>query len=338
MKVLANWNVSDVERAIIRESWPGDAEIIFPGGRDDSGDKSGRREAGTEFGVIVGGANAELLKETPGLRLVQMLGHGIDGVLKHREILRSRNITVARANPAAVNISEYVIMSMVLLSRRILAMHYALAHEGSWSPERKAGRMVGSLGGELYGSTLGLVGYGSIGREVARRAKAFGMKIGVCVRHPEKIKDDEALIDFRTPAGQIDGFLGKCGYVVISMPLTDESRGLFDAGRFAAMQKGSYLVNISRGPIVDERALYEALRDGHLGGAASDVWTVEETGGKDDYPTEYPIHQYNVLMTHHYCGATKQSRERAIQTAGENIRRLIEGRDLVNVADLTLGY
>lgn len=337
MKVLANWNVSEIERQIIADSWPHDSDVAFTHPREPDATSQAPPDR-EQVQVIVGGAGADLIAKCTSLKLVQTLGHGIDGVLKHRDALLKRGITVARANPASINISEFVLMCMVALSRRVIKMHNALVAEGSWSPERKAGRMIGTLGGELFGATLGLLGFGSIGVEVARRAKAFGMEVAVCVRDPKRIRDEAHLVNYSVPASRIDEFLARCDYVVISMPLTDESRGLFSRERFAAMRKGSYLINISRGPIVDERSLYESLRDGHLAGAASDVWTVEETGGKEEYPLPFPIHQYNVIMTPHYCGATKQSRERAIQIAGENIRRLMEGRDLLNVADLAIGY
>ena len=334
MKVIANWDVTTVEQELIDTMWPSDAEIIYTR-------KTSARAQGEELDnarVIVGGANPELLNRAPKVELVQMLGHGIDGVLKHRDLLLQRGIKVARANPASINISEFVMMAMIALSRRVLKMHEALAYLGSWSPERKAHRMEGALGGELSGSTLGLIGYGSISREILRKAKAFDMQVGVLVRHPERIDLKQEGIDFAEPAGRIDQFLSRCRYVVLSLPLTDESRGLFNRERFSAMMPGSFLVNISRGPIVDEAALFEALQSGTIAGAALDVWIAEEAGRSNEYPSPYPLHQYNVLMTPHYCGATRESRERAIAVAGDNIRRLMASQPLLNIADLNVGY
>jgi phosphoglycerate dehydrogenase-like enzyme len=104
------------------------------------------------------------------------------------------------------------------------------------------------------------------------------------------------------------------------------------------MQDGSYLINISRGGIIDERALYQVLRSGKLAGAGLDVWEIEEKGLNGGYPTEYPLHNFNVIMTPHYSGATKESRERALINIGENLRRFIKGEQLLGLADLESGY
>jgi phosphoglycerate dehydrogenase-like enzyme len=105
------------------------------------------------------------------------------------------------------------------------------------------------------------------------------------------------------------------------------------------MKDGAYIVNISRGPIIDLEALYEALKSGKLAGAAIDVWESEEEKTRlSHYPLDRPIHQYNVIMTPHYSGLTKENRLRAIAIAGENIRRLIQGEPLKNLADLSKGY
>ena len=136
---------------------------------------------------------------------------------------------------------------------------------------------AGGLGGELLGSTLGIVSFGSIGQEVYKRAKAFGMEVNALVKRPERL--DRSAFDLAWVGGadQLDELLARSRYVVLSLPLTAETRGMMDAGRFEAMQPGSYLVNISRGPVVDEKALYDALASGKLAGAALDVWCIEES-------------------------------------------------------------
>lgn len=108
--------------------------------------------------------------------------------------------------------------------------------------------------------------------------------------------------------------------------------------RFKAMQDGSYLINISRGGIIDEKALYYALKSGKIAGAALDVWEMEEEGVSTGYPTQYPLHNFNVIMTPHYSGATKESRERALINIGENLKRFLKGETLLGLADLEFGY
>lgn len=344
MKLLLAYEPGPHEWATIRQTWPEWVDIQL---RRDLDAESLNASLPT-FDVAVGPMSAldkiagslrrgqvEWIERASALRLIHTMGHGID-VLERPEIralLAERAITVARSNPSAITIAEFAIMNMVALSRRLLLMHSKLSTYGDWSVRLKADRASGSLGGELYGSTLGLIGYGSINQEIHRRAVAFGMRVGAVTARQHA---DKHGLDFAYVVPEIDRALAMCDYVVLGLPLTSESRSLFEEQRFAAMKPGSYLVNVSRGAIVDERALYAALRSGRLAGAALDVWAVEEEGGTPayGYPSSYPFHQFNVIMTPHYSSATVEARVRAISTVGENLRRLAEGRELRNVVDL----
>jgi phosphoglycerate dehydrogenase-like enzyme len=270
------------------------------------------------------------------LRLIQILGHGADGVLRSAGLIQERGIIVARANPGDITIAEFLLGNMIALSRRIVPMHVRLAHHGDWSEEIKARRGEGSLGGELYGSTLGLIGFGGIARELAVRADAMGMKVGLLSRQPERHKESglEFVVDWR----EIDSFLGRCDYVVLALPLTEDTRGLIDAGRLQAMRRGAYLLNISRGALVDEDALCDALVDGHLAGAALDVFESEDRSGPRRYPLPRPVHDLNVILTPHYASGTVEARWRALRTVGENLRRMLSGEPLANVVDVAKGY
>jgi phosphoglycerate dehydrogenase-like enzyme len=336
VKVLLGWNPTAEELEVISSNWPANAEIVKLEGRS----QNELEEKMKDVDVVVGGVSKTMLELGPSIRLIHTLSHGIDGLLQPeiRKAIVDRNITVAKANPATINISEFVMMCMIALSRRAFKMHEALAYAGDWSDTRKATRMEGGLGGELFGSALGIVGFGNIGKEVRNRARAFGMSIGVYDRLPVEVGVAPYDLAFAYTSDKLGEFLGRCDYVVVTMPLTDETRGLINAQRFGEMKDGSYLINISRGPLVDERALWDALRTGKLAGFASDVWCVEEKPRPWGYPIPYPIHQYNVIMTPHYCGATKESRIRAITNAGDNIERMIRNEPLVGVANLVDGF
>ncbi len=334
LKVLLFWNPTEEELDIIRNRWPREIEIISSEEIRANPDKI------EEIDVVVGGINKDLLEKAKGLKLIHTIGHGVDFILHEgiQEELIRRGILVAKANPAAINISEFVIMNMIALSRRVFLMHEALAFHGSWSQERKKDRMKGSLGGELFGSKLGLIGFGAIGKEVYKRVKAFGMSIGICVLHPDRVLKDRYDLDLICGMDDIDKLLSNSRYVILSLPLTSKSYHLMNEERFNMMQDNSYLINISRGGIVDEKALYQALKSGKLAGAALDVWEIEEGGLTRGYPTEYPLHNFNVIMTPHYSGATKESRERALINTGENFERFIKGENLLGLADLESGY
>ncbi|MBI4560351.1 MAG: NAD(P)-binding domain-containing protein [Candidatus Hydrogenedentes bacterium] len=335
--VLARWNVLPQEEALVRSCWPTEAEVNYarPGDADAIPPTALRN-----LNVLVGHVSEELVANAPSLRLIHVLGHGIEQTLRPgvRELLLARKIPVAKANPGGVAIAEFALMAMLALTRRVFKFHEALAYGGSRNELLRAERMNGGIGGELFQSTLGIVGFGNIGRELALRTRALGMKIGAVSRYPERIDRKQYGVEFTAPLADIDSFLGRCDYVVLCLPLTSATRDLMNRERFAAMKVGSYFVNMARGGLVIEEALHDALRSGKLAGAALDVsrWEVsDEFGG---YPFPFPLHQYNVILTPHYAGSTLEARRRALHTVGENLRRLIGSEPLLNLANLEAGY
>jgi lactate dehydrogenase-like 2-hydroxyacid dehydrogenase len=127
--------------------------------------------------------------------------------------------------------------------------------------------------------------------------KAFGMRISVITKHPARLQEEQLDTDFAGDFSSLDEMLSRVKYVVLALPLTDSSRGLFDQSRFVTMQPASYLINVSRGTIVQEGALYADLETGRLAGAAIDVSETVETDQCNGYPSLFPFHQYNVIMT-----------------------------------------
>jgi D-3-phosphoglycerate dehydrogenase len=342
IKTLLCWELADLEWEAIKSSFPDNCEIIVP--RDWSEQGLVKLVENEDIEIIVGRVRTPMLKAIKAakkLRLIQATGHGVDYILKDnmREILIERNIAVAKSSPSAINISEFVIMCMVALSRRVFKLHEALAYRGNWSAELKKTRAYGSIGGELFGSVLGIISLGGIGVEVAKRAKAFGMEMMAIQKKPQPQLAQELGIGFLGGLKDIEKVIKESDYIVLSLPLTEETKGLIGKKELEMMKDGAYIVNISRGSIIDLEALYEALKSGKLAGAAIDVWESEEEKIRlSRYPMDRPIHPYNVIMTPHYSGLTKENRLRAITIAGENIRRLINGEPLKNLADLSKGY
>lgn len=336
--VLLTWVVSDPEWDVIGREWPKVNAVVA-----DLDDPTSLEHQVQRAEVIVGLMRAvtpRMLESAERLRLVHVLGHGVDGLLTPEavEILEARNVAVARANPGAIAIAEYVIMALVALSRRLLTVHESLVQRGSWSPELRRRRPFGSLGGELSGATVGIVGFGGIGQETARRALAFGMRVLTYTRRPEVVAQSGIPIHRAYGPGERDDFFREVDHLVLAAPLTDTTRGIVDRESLALMKHGSYLVNVSRGPMVDERAVHEALESGRLAGAALDVWTREESGRQSGYPADVPLHQFNVLMTPHYAALTREARERALGVVGENVRRLQRDEPLLNPVDLHRGF
>lgn len=333
--ILLLWEPTDPEWQRIEATWPAEAEPVT---RAELERRPG--SAWSEVRVAVGSMRAvdpPLLRQLPRLEFIHTLGHGVDMLLagKTGRTLRARAIQVAKANAAGPAIAEFVIMSMILLSRRVLALHEALVQHGDWSRQLKERRGAGALGSEIRGSTLGLLGYGNIGREVAARARGMSMAVHAVVRHPERIAHEQ--LEEAWPVNRLDDMLERCDYVALNLPLTDATRHIMDKRRFGAMSPGAYLTNIGRGRLIDERALFEALRSKRLAGAALDVW-YEERPRFAGYPSRYPLHQFNVLMTPHYAGSTMESRARALAKVGENLRLWLSHEPLRDTVDVGSGF
>ena len=237
----------------------------------------------------------ELLAAAGRLRVVGRLGVGLDNI--DLEACRSRNIRVFPAVGAnAESVAEYVVAVAMVLLRGAYFSTAAVA-AGRWP------RAMLSQGHEIAGKTLGLVGFGSIGQVTAAKAKALGLR--VVAFDPGVSADDPAWSRHGVERVDLDALLAGSDVVSLHVPLVAATRGLLDAGRLARMKKGSVLVNTARGGIVDEAALAKALQEGHLGGAALDVFDDEPLGAGGPLG-EAP----NLILTPHIAGVTAESNER----------------------------
>jgi phosphoglycerate dehydrogenase-like enzyme len=185
---------------------------------------------------------------------------------------------------------------------------------------------------ELGGKTVGIVGYGEIGRAVAERAKPFGCKIVALRRKPENSADDP-LVDRAYAPSQINEMLAACDFVVAAAPLTLETRGLIGGAQIAVLKPSAVVINIGRGPVIDEPALVAALESGKIRGAALDVFTVEPL------PAGHAFYKLqNVLLSPHSADHTPGWRDRAFQCFLDNFARFRKGEPLENVVDKHAGY
>src|SRR6266699_6085759 len=262
--------------------------------------------------------------EAPRLRLLQSPAAGLDLI-----DLPSlpRGVTVCNVDGHEQAIAEYVLMTMLALSHRLVDIVNAFRDRSSWSGGGAGG---GPTHGEILGKTVGIVGYGKIGREVAKRAAAFGCTIVAANRSPIADKGEASEI---YPLGELDRMLPRCDVVVIAAALGAETRGLVDAGRLALMKPTALLINIGRALIADEEALFAALRDGKIGGAALEVWWRYPSPAEPEArPSNFPFHELpNVLMTPHCSSATDGARDRRLSGIAGNLDRFVRGESLINV-------
>jgi phosphoglycerate dehydrogenase-like enzyme len=274
--------------------------------------------------VLVGmGFTREMAAAAPRLRLVQVPGAGLDRI---DCTALGPGTALANAYGHDVGIAEYVIGAMLALARDFHRIDADL-RRGQWDSVWSGARVP--LWPELAGKTLGILGYGRIGQAVARRARAFDMDV-LAIRRDISSPDPHGLAFVRGPEA-LDEVLGRGDYVAITVALTPETRGLIDARRLALMKPTAVLINVARGEIVDEDALYEALHRGRISAAALDVWYRYPSGAAPTHPGHRPFHTLpNVLMTPHVSGWTEGMMESRASLIAENIHRVARGEAPAN--------
>ena len=185
---------------------------------------------------------------------------------------------------------------------------------------------------ELHGRTMGIVGYGEIGRAAAALAKAFGMHVLALRRRPERSAGD-SLADELVPRERLGDLLSRSDYVLVAAALTPETRGLIGAAELARLKPTAVLINVGRGPVVAETALIDALSAGRIRGAALDVFDVEPL------PAEHPFYRLdNLLLSPHTADHVAGWLENAVMVFLENVARQGRGEPLINVVDKRAGY
>ena len=278
----------------------------------------------------------------PRLKWVQLHMAGPDSLHDHPIYTRTSVALTTTSGVHAATIAEYVITVLLALAHRVPRM-VEWKGRGRWpSDEQRWSLFVPT---RVRGATLGLVGYGSIGRELARVAKtAFAMTVLACKRDPSQRKDagycrpgtgdpEGLLPDGWFAPDQLHELLARSDVVVMCAPLTGETRQMFDAAAFAAMKPSAYFVNVGRGGSVDEVALVGVLKDGRIAGAAIDVFAQEPP--REHHPLYALDH---VIVSPHVSGFLATYDEHCTELFVENLRRYLAGAPLMNLVDRARGY
>lgn len=269
--------------------------------------------------------NAEHIAAASKLKLIQCFSHGFDHV--DVDAAAERGIPVCNLGASGAedhNVAEHTFLLLLALAKRLVEGHTGL-RLGRWvMPElRRAGLA------ELKGRTLGILGLGMIGRQVARRAKAFDMNVIYFdpVEIPEEVERESG-----AERRSLEDLLRESDAVTIHAPLTPSTRHLLNAKKLALMKQTAFLINTSRGAIVDSDALAEALNTGSIAGAGLDVFDPEPP-----QPDHALLRAPNVVLSPHVAGVTKESIDRILHEAVTNVRRYAAGeplRDIVNGVSL----
>ncbi len=274
-----------------------------------------------------------VLARAPNLRWVHSASAGVERVLT--PLSRERRLVITNARGVFSDpIAEYVLLMILAVSRRLPQL-LELQRERTWQPLE---------GVELRDVTIGIIGFGSIGRRIAELARPFGARIVAVRRHAATPVDMAGVADADGPLQSDDRLrivgpdrlgelLAASDFVVLAAPLTPETAELVNADTLARVKPGAWLINIARGRLVDERALLRALDDGRLGGAVLDAFREEPL------PPSSPFYdRENVIVTPHTSWSSGRVLDRSIELFCTNLRHYAAGEPLVNVVDPDAGY
>ena len=252
--------------------------------------------------------NEEILRGSSNLKVVGRLGVGLENI--DLPACAKRNIKVIPATGAnADSVAEYVVGAAVALTRGFIPATMATL-KGEWPRPRFSGYH------EFLGQTLGIVGFGSIGRVVAKKAHAFGLQ---CVAYDPMLSGDSIALDgFSVPLLQLNNLLSQSDAVTLHLPYLPETKNLLNAVTLDQMKKGACLINTARGGIVDEIALADRLRSGRIGGAAIDVFSAEPAKDLSHFTGIE-----NLILTPHIAGVTYESNERVSQMIADEVNRYL---------------
>ena len=279
----------------------------------------------------------ELMTRSPQLKWIQLMSAGADHILKG--VLAERNAVAVTTGSgvAASTIAEYTIASMLAWAHVLPTTMRAQI--------RREWKRTGFMDIEpMRGKTLGVLGYGSIGRETARIAQGLGMDVLALKRNPEQrrdtgwnpqgVGDPEGSIPRRWYGPeQCEQLLRESDYVTVTLPLTANTRGFIGRQQIAAMRPNAYIVNVGRGEVIDQDALIEALRENRIAGAGLDVFE------REPLETESALWDLeNVILTPHVSGGFNNYNGVCCELFADNLRRFRAGQPLFNLVDRSLGY
>ncbi|MHB1456249.1 MAG: D-2-hydroxyacid dehydrogenase [Armatimonadota bacterium] len=283
------------------------------------------RELLSRIEIVCNGLPSGWTESMPSLKWIYFLGAGIEAALTP-DLVGSNVIITNASGVHAVPISEHILGMMFMFARKL---HLCMRRQVQCEWNRSG--FEGSVG-ELYGSTLGVIGLGDIGEALAQRAKCLGMKVVATRRHPERTSP---FADRLLPSSELDTLLKQSDYIAVCAPLTNETRGLIGEAQFSLMKQNAVIINIARGAVIDQDAMIEALRMGRIAGAGLDVTTPEPL------PSDSPLWSMpNVIISPHVSGLNPHYGERAAEIFIRNLGFYLKGdyQHMPTLVDRKAGY
>lgn len=327
MKVLYMSNVQEDELRLLTGLVDKEIEVVVipPEMKDDAIERAG------EFDVVIGARiGREFLQKTGKLKYLVIPFAGLPP--QEMEVLPEfAHLTILNSHFNAQYVAEHAWALLLASVKKLCPVHERLKR-GDWRP-----RYEHRWGTALTSKTLLVLGYGSVGRTVARVGKAFGMTVKAIKRTPGKAPE----IDFLGTPADLPALLGEADFIVVALPGTESTKGLLGQREFESMKEGVHIVNVGRGTVIDEDAFYEALKSGKVGGAGIDTWWVypkDKESRSDTSPSKHPLAQFkNVVFSPHRASHVAGREVERMRDLAEILNSVARGRPL-NVVNLKEGY
>jgi len=325
LKALVYWPLAlEESKRIIKEGLSNTIEVLWASSTAEAMSLVGSVE------IYIGSAQNWVLERGERLRFLQAVHAGVDNL--DLELARRRGVMIASAKKVnSFYVAETALALMLSLAKKITYFDRLAKNnifpQYSWEFSTDT----------LRDKTIIILGYGGIGRELARLLKPFGVRVIGVKRNPPGGRDPYA--DLVIGINDLDKYVGEADFLVVSAPLTRETRGLIDLKVISKMKRGSYIINVGRGHVIDERSLHMALREGMLRGAGLDVWWLYPHRGGDGVYSSTGIHMIdNVIATPHRGGFVKEAEIDIARFVVENVKRYLRGEEPEGLVDLESGY
>lgn len=314
--VLTNkiFTLSDQYRSMIEDVTKGGHITVTP-------HRNVTEEMLTEADIIFGWPKEEEINKAVNLSWLHLPSAGADTYIEPNLYLNKDVLLTTSSGVYGMPIAEHVI-AMILSYNRNLQVYALLKQEKIWDNNHTTR--------DFYGSTIGIIGFGDIGNELAIRAKALGARVLIVKRKPSTMPE---YVDKQYITEDIDEVLRQADCIVLTLPATEKTKGIISRERLNVMKQDAFLVNIGRGELIDQDALIEALKENKIGGAGLDVMTPEPL------PVENPLWELpNVMISQHSSGISVGNDSRRAELFISNLKRYLNKETLINEVDFSEGY
>lgn len=320
MNIVSTAKMSDKHQSKLMDSFPQHQFSFFNSMADTPAESLEKAQVLVTYGEDL---TSEIVKKMSSLQWIQVLSAGLE--LMPFDALIERQVVVANARGIhQIPMAEYT-MGMILQLARQGFEFYDLQKKSQWDRSLRVD--------EAYGKTLGILGIGAIGTEIAKRAKAFGMNVLGLRRSEVSQNSTMEYVDEIVSLENKEKLFRESDYIVVLLPITAETTHFVGAEELSMMKSSAYLINIARGQVIDEEALLIALQDKKIAGAVLDVFKEEPL------PSTHPFWQLkNLIITPHTSGRSPYYMQRALEIFRENLNRYPEVKDMINVIKMEQGY